>query len=88
MWIEQEGLRKIRYRELLSGNDRKALLSMIAQLYRYKEELVAKGRKFHLTDENFLRDAEKMIISEIAYIMDFPVMDARKYLYQMLRVRE
>ena len=68
-WIRDENQRKLRYRELISSGDRAALLNMIGSLYRQKENLVAMGRKFHLCDENFLRDAEKLLHAEISQVL-------------------
>lgn len=68
-WITDEGQRKLRYRELINGGDRAALLSMIRCLYRHKDEQAALGRKFHLSDENFLRDAEKLLASEFSKVL-------------------
>lgn len=68
-WIQDENQRKQRYRELINGGDRAALLSMIGSLHRHKEQLAAQGRKFHLCDENFLRDAEKLLNAEFSQVL-------------------
>ncbi len=60
-WISDENARKQRYRELIGSQDRKELLCMINSLHRHKKEQQEAGRKFHLCDENFLRDAEKLL---------------------------
>lgn len=72
IWVSDEGQRKLRYRELISSGDRAALISMILALNRHKEEQIASGRKFHLTDENFVRDAKKLLSSEISVVMQIP----------------
>lgn len=69
-WIPEEPRRKLRYRELLNNVDRKELLRMIRSLYLYKQQQSAAGRKFHISDENFLRDAEKLLGSELSVVMD------------------
>lgn len=66
VWIEDESLRKQRYKELIGSGDRAALVSMVHSLYRHREQQTAAGRKFHLCDENFLRDAQKLLGSEFA----------------------
>lgn len=68
-WIVDEGQRKLRYRELINSGDRAALLSMVGSLHRHKEAQAAQGRKFHLCDENFLRDAEKLLTSEFSLVL-------------------
>lgn len=68
-WIPDEGQRKLRYRELINSGDRAALLSMVGSLHRHKNAVAAQGKKFHLCDENFLRDAEKLLHSEFSMVL-------------------
>lgn len=84
IWIEEENRRKQYYRELIGSGDRISLMKMIATLYRYKAAQAAAGRKFHQSDENFLRDAEKQLSSEIALAMTLSPQEARDYLRQQL----
>lgn len=72
VWIEDEGQRKLRYKELISSGDRAALVSMVHCLRRHREEQTAAGRKFHLSDENFLHDAQKLLGSEFAIALQIP----------------
>ena len=69
-WIEDENQRKQYYRNLISSGDRGALIRMVHTLHLRKSALVAAGRKFHLCDENFLRDAQKLLGSEISLVME------------------
>ena len=84
-WISHENIRKQHYRELLSCGDRVQILRMVYALYRYKDEQLAAGRKFHQIDDNFLRDAEKLICSEISLVMELTMEDSREYLRNKLR---
>jgi CarD family transcriptional regulator len=83
-WIADENRRKQHYRELISGGDRVSLLRMVSNLYSYKNAQLAAGRKFHQSDDNFLRDAEKLLSSEISLVMDLSLEEARNYLRQQL----
>ena len=84
-WISDENLRKQTYRELINSGDRIRLLQMISTLYRHKEEQYAAGRKVHLCDDNFLRDAEKLLSGEISYVLGMDADQARSYLRTTLR---
>ena len=84
-WIEEENQRKQSYRELITSGDRIALLRMVRSLYSYKEAQLALGRKFHQSDDNFLRDAEKLLASEIALVMEMRPDEAREYLRTRLQ---
>lgn len=84
-WIQDESQRKQHYRDLISNGDRVSVMQMVSSLYRYKDAQAAAGRKFHLCDENFLRDAEKLLSSEIALVMDLTQEEARDYLRNQLK---
>lgn len=68
-WIADENRRKLYYRELIASTDRRALLSMVRALYRHKKEQQLQGKKFHQCDENFLRDAQKLLCSEFSLVL-------------------
>lgn len=71
-WIADENMRKQRYREMIGSGDRAALISMVRTLHSHKQSQQAAGRKFHLSDENFLRDAEKVLNEEFSLILNIP----------------
>ena len=85
VWIRDENQRKQSYREMISGGDRQKLLAMIHTLYRHKAAQQAVGKRVHLCDENFLRDAEKLLISEIAIVLDMEPDQAKQYLRAKLK---
>ena len=84
-WISDEGHRKQIYRELITSADRLRLMQMVASLYRYRGAQEAAGRKFHLCDDNFLRDAERLLSSEISLVMNLPPDEARDFLRKHLK---
>lgn len=83
-WIKEENLRKQHYRDLIGSGNRLALLQMVSALYRYKKEQSEAGRKFHQCDDNFLRDAEKLLCSEISLVMELTTEQAKEYLRNQL----
>lgn len=84
-WIADEGQRKQRYRELINSSDREALLAMIHALHRHKQMQVEAGRKFHLCDENFLRDAEKLLRAEFSLVLEIPLEQVGSYIAQRMQ---
>lgn len=71
-WISDEGKRKMLYRDLISSGNREALLSMVHTLHRHRRECLQQGRKFHLCDENFLRDAQRVLSAELSAVLEIP----------------
>ena len=84
-WIRDENQRKQSYRELIGSGDRVGLIRMVRTLYRHKEAQAAAGRKSHQCDENFLRDAEKLLVGEVSTVLNLEVEQARSYLQEKLR---
>lgn len=84
-WIAEENRRKQTYRELIAGGDRMALLEMICTIYRHKDIQFAAGKKVHQCDDNFLRDAEKLLAGEIAIVMEMEHPQALAFLREQLK---
>ena len=60
------------------------MLSMIYTLYQHRAAQAEAGKKVHLCDDNFLRDAEKLLLSEIAMVMELTPEQAKQYLRESL----
>lgn len=84
-WILDENRRKQLYRELISSGDRLRLMQMVHTLYCHRSNQKASGRKCHLCDENFLRDAEKLLSGEISLVMELDAEGARQFLREKLK---
>ena len=84
-WIRDENQRKQTYRELISSGDRAKLMCMVRSLYRHKAAQAASGRKVHLCDDNFLRDAERLLTGEVAIVMEMDADQAKQYLRSKLK---
>lgn len=84
-WILDENQRKQTYRELIGSGDRVKLMGMVRNLYRHRETQSAAGKKVHLCDDNFLRDAERVLASEIALVMETDLESAKNYLREQLK---
>lgn len=60
------------------------MLQMVRSIYLHKAEQTSAGRRCHLCDENFLRDAERLLTSEIALILELDPEQAKQYLRSKL----
>lgn len=84
IWISDENLRKQKYREIINNGDRASLICMIRCLRQHRENQLAAGRKFHLSDENFLRDAQKILSSEFSLVLGIPQPEVAAYIESKL----
>lgn len=83
-WIQEENRRKQTYRELIGSGDCYKLISMLGMLYQHKSAQAASGRKLHMCDENFMRDAERLLVTEISTVLEKTPDEVRKTLRQRL----
>lgn len=83
-WIADENRRKEAYRELITAGDREKLMQMVHTLYRHRAVQKSAGRKLHLCDDNFLRDAEKLLCSELCAVLEMDADSAKQYLRAQL----
>lgn len=82
--IVDENLRKQRYKELIGSGDRIALISMVRTLCKQRNQCMEEGKKFHLCDDNFLRDAKKLLSTEISLVFCLDGEQLNEYLRQVL----
>ncbi len=83
-WIVEENRRKQLYRELIASGDCYKLMSMVGMIYQHKTVQSAAGRKLHMCDENFMRDAERLLVTEISAVLDREPQDIKQVLRQRL----
>ena len=84
-WIADENARKQRYRELINSGDRAALISMVKLIYMQKELLLSQGKKLHLSDDNFLRDAKTVLNSEFSVVLGIEQENVGEYIKNIIR---
>jgi RNA polymerase-interacting CarD/CdnL/TRCF family regulator len=57
---------------------------MVRSLHHHKEQQREAGKKFHLGDENFLRDAERLLNSEFSMILGIDAKEVGTYIQSKL----
>ncbi|MFR8086925.1 MAG: CarD family transcriptional regulator [Lachnospirales bacterium] len=68
-WLENSERRKERYRHFLTDCDRLGLLKIIRDLHHQQRKQISRGRKLYASDEAILREAERLISDEFAYVL-------------------
>lgn len=79
-WIEDENQRKQLYRDLITSGNRTELIRMVHALHEHKQKQQLAGRRLHLCDENFLRDAKKLLDAEFSLVLNIPEEDVASYI--------
>ena len=69
-WIENKNERNENFRSILTSGDRAEILKLIKIIYQQKLKLKEAGKKLHTSDEQFFREAEKVIYDEFALVLN------------------
>ena len=69
VWISDVNARKECYKELLAKGDHAGLIQMIKAIYAHKKEREAAGKRLHMMDEHFFKDAEQILYNEFQYVL-------------------
>lgn len=83
-WIPDEGQRKQYYRQLIADCDRVLLLQMVNTIHRKKRELLNSGKRLHICDENFCRDAQKLLDGEFTLVLGVDKKEVQEYIQNLL----
>ena len=88
IWIENENLRKTKYGEIIVRGEPTELIQLIKTLFLHEKKQKERGRKFHLTDEAFLKDAEKILYDEFAYVLNIKKDEVVPFISEQLKKLE
>ena len=85
VWIKHDNDRKEHYRKILAGGDHLELIKMIKAIYTHRKEREAEGKRLHMVDEHFFRDAEQILYNEFQYVLNLNSKDElMKYIFSRI----
>ncbi len=76
VWLDNVNERKEYYKNILTCGDHSALIQMINAIYTHKKERESAGKRLHSMDENFFKDAERILYNEFQYVLQLSGKDA------------
>ncbi|MDD6214982.1 MAG: CarD family transcriptional regulator [Firmicutes bacterium] len=68
-WEDDERMRKEHYKVILSAGDSLEMVKQMKNIHIHKKELEDNGKKLHLADERFFKDAERVIGEEFSLVL-------------------
>lgn len=84
-WISNETERRERYKQILSNGDHRELIQMIKAIYAHKKERESTGKRLHISDEHFFKDAEQILYNEFQYVLELSSKnDLMEYIFQRI----
>ncbi len=88
LWIDNEEQRKAQYRAIIQSGDRQSLIRLIKALYQHQQQQKEAGRKFHVCDERFMKEAEKILYDEFAHVLQLEPDQVLPFILKKIRVKE
>lgn len=80
-WIANENERKETYKRILASGDQAAIISMVQALFSHKKEREAEGKRLHMSDEYFMKDAEQILYNEWQYVLNVDKAGLMDYIF-------
>lgn len=81
IWIVNENERKEAYKKILASGNQAAIISMVQALYFHKKEREADGKRLHMSDEHFMKDAEQLLYNEWQYVLNVDKAGLMAYIF-------
>ena len=69
-WNENKQERSDDFKSIIVDGDCVELIRMIRLIHAHSNDLAENGRHLHMSDERFLKEAEKMVSEEISLVLD------------------
>ena len=83
-WIENDGQRKEAYKSILAGGDQSQIILMIQAIYLHKKERAAEGKRLHMSDEHFMKEAEQLLYNEWQYVLNVDKQGLMDYIFERI----
>ena len=68
--VVNEKHRKEVYKTVIESGDRSEIMRLVKTLYERREAQQKAGKKQHLVDERFMKEAETVLYDEFAYVLN------------------
>lgn len=69
-WISNKNIRFETFKNIISEGKSSELLRLIRNLKLHEKQQLKRGKRLHMADERFLKEAEKMVLGEFAYVLN------------------
>ena len=74
-WVSNKNLRFDLFKSIIASGDCTEILKLIRTIHFHEDEQLSKGKRLHISDERFLKEAEKMILEEFSMVLEESTQD-------------
>ena len=83
LWTDNESERKVRFKEVLHSGDVREIIRLVRTLYHHRESQKAIGKKLHMADDRFFKDAERLLYDEYAAAFGISPIEALPHIMKL-----
>lgn len=88
-WVANENERKELYKSIIISGNHLELIKMIKAIYAHKKAREDEGKRLHMADERFYKDAEQILYNEFQYVLKLTSKDdLMKYILSRIGSKE
>lgn len=84
-WIDDDLERKEFCSHVVRSGDRMELMQLINMLYIHQEDLKTQKKHFHISDERYLKEAERLLHNEFAYVLKISPDEVTQYILSRIK---
>lgn len=84
VWMEDAAERKAEFQKIMLGGDRCEILRMIRTLLLRKSYLQEIGKHFRVSDDQTLRDAQRLLSDEFSLVLEIRPREVPEYIRKQL----
>ena len=88
VWIQEEKGREQMYKDAIRTYDCRSLVQIIKTLYLRKQDRLKEGKKVLSSDEQYLRNAEELLYSEMSLALSIPKENVESYIKEAVYKQE
>ena len=88
LWVEDEAQRREAYEQILRSGDRVGMARLIRALSLQKVRLGAQRKKLHAAEEAILKEAERELNEEFAYVLGLSLEETPAFIRNLIETDE
>lgn len=85
LWVDDEKARERVFSEILKSGEFTKIIKLVGEIYEKQKEKKQKGGKIRQSDERILKDSEKIISFEFAFVLDISPKEVKNFILKELQ---
>ena len=79
-WVDDHKQRKEKFNRILQSGDRENIIALAGTIYNKQKAQIAAHKKLNASDERILREAERIINLEFAFVLNITPDEVKEYI--------